>query len=167
MKLEFILLRILHIVGGTVWAGGAVYVAFILSPNLDRLGPDIRGSVMKAVSRATTSLLTGAGTITIFAGIALTLRMRQNFFTTWFNSEWGWAIFTGMVISIAAIGLGGIVGANVKRLAKLSSEIEGRSPSNEEMTNMSAMSKRISYISKISAVLVIIALITMASARYL
>ena len=122
---------------------------------------------MKAVSRATTSLLTGAGTITIFAGIALTLRMRQNFFTTWFNSEWGWAIFTGMVISIAAIGLGGIVGANVKRLAKLSSEIEGRSPSNEEMTNMSAMSKRISYISKISAVLVIIALITMASARYL
>lgn len=167
MNLEFILLRILHIVGGTVWAGGAVYVAFILSPNLDRLGPDIRGSVMKAVSRATTSLLTGAGTITIFAGIALTLRMRQNFFTTWFNSEWGWAIFTGMVISIAAIGLGGIVGANVKRLAKLSSEIEGRSPSNEEMTNMSAMSKRISYISKISAVLVIIALITMASARYL
>jgi len=122
---------------------------------------------MKAVSRATTSLLTGAGTITIFAGIALTLRMRQNFFTTWFNSEWGWAIFTGMVISIAAIGLGGIVGANVKRLAKLSSEIEGRSPSNEEMKNMSAMSKRISYISKISAVLVIIALITMASARYL
>ena len=167
MNLEFILLRILHIVGGTVWAGGAVYVAFILSPNLDRLGPDIRGSVMKAVSRATTSLLTGAGTITIFAGIALTLRMRQNFFPTWFNSEWGWAIFTGMVISIAAIGLGGIVGANVKRLAKLSSEIEGRSPSNEEMTNMSAMSKRISYISKISAVLVIIALITMASARYL
>jgi len=167
LNLEFILLRILHIVGGTVWAGGAVYVAFILSPNLDRLGPDIRGSVMKAVSRATTSLLTGAGTITIFAGIALTLRMRQNFFTTWFNSEWGWAIFTGMVISIAAIGLGGIVGANVKRLAKLSSEIEGRSPSNEEMTNMSAMSKRISYISKISAVLVIIALITMASARYL
>ena len=72
-----------------------------------------------------------------------------------------------MVISIAAIGLGGIVGANVKRLAKLSSEIEGRSPSNEEMTTMAAMSKKISYISKISAVLVIIALITMASARYL
>ena len=167
MNLEFVLLRILHIVGGTVWAGGAVYVAFILSPNLDRLGPDIRGSVMKAVSRSTTSLLTGAGTITIFAGIALTLRMRQNFFTTWFNSEWGWAIFTGMVISIAAIGLGGIVGATVKRLVKLSSEIEGRSPSNEEMTTMAAMSKKISYISKISAVLVIIALITMASARYL
>tara|TARA_Y100000590_G_scaffold414909_1_gene512193 strand:+ start:3321 stop:3689 length:369 start_codon:yes stop_codon:yes gene_type:complete len=122
---------------------------------------------MKAVSRATTSFLTGAGTITIFAGIALTLRMRQNFFTTWFNSEWGWAIFIGMVISIAAIGLGGIVGTNVKRLAKLSSEIEGRSPSNEEITNMAAMSEKISYISKISAVLVIIALITMASARYL
>ena len=150
MNLEFILLRILHIVGGTVWAGGAVYVAFILSPHLDRLGPDIRGSVMKAVSKATTSLLTAAGTITIFAGVALTLRMRQNFFTTWFNSEWGWAIFTGMVISIVAIVLGGIVGATVKRLAKLSSETEGRSPSNEEMTNMSAMSKRISYISKIA-----------------
>jgi len=167
LNLEFILLRILHIVGGTVWAGGAVYVAFILSPHLDRLGPDIQGSVMKAVSKASTSILTGAGTITIFAGIALTLRMRQNFFTTWFNSEWGWAIFTGMVISIVAIGLGGMVGATVKRLTTLSSEIEGRHPSNEDTSNMAAMSKKIRYISKISAVLVIIALITMASARYL
>jgi len=167
LNLEFVLLRILHIVGGTVWAGGAVYVAFILSPNLDKLRPDIRGPVMKAVSKTTTSVLTGAGTITIFAGIALTLRIRQNFFTTWFNSEWGWAIFIGMVISIVAIGLGGIVGATVKRLATLNSEIEGRPPSSEETTNMAAMSRKISYISRISAILVIIALISMASARYL
>lgn len=40
-----VVLRIVHIVAGMFWAGSALFLAFILVPRLQSLGPEIQRSV--------------------------------------------------------------------------------------------------------------------------
>ena len=55
---DLIFFRILHIVFGMVWAGGAVYMTFVLVPKLEGLGPAIQRPVMAAISNVTAAVLT-------------------------------------------------------------------------------------------------------------
>ena len=76
MTVEFIILRIIHIVFGTIWVGGAIYLSFILVPRLEKLGREIQGPVMGAISNITALVLTTSGAITILAGTYMGLRLR-------------------------------------------------------------------------------------------
>ena len=66
MNEELVVLRIVHILAGVVWAGSAIFLAFILEPRLRTLGPEIQGRVMAALAGFVVAILafaSGLGTM--------------------------------------------------------------------------------------------------------
>ncbi len=166
MNYEFVILRLLHIVFGVFWAGSAIFFALILQPRLMRLGPAIQGPVMGALVPVMSRVLIGSAVITIAAGITLGLRLRWGHLDTWFDTGWGWAILIGFVTSIGAISAGLTLSVLAHRMIALGQAIQGRAPTPEEGAEMQRLSVRLPRLGRSVAVMVIIAIGTMASARF-
>lgn len=163
---ELILLRIVHIVAGSFWVGSAVFLSFILEPQVRALGPAIHRPVMATIGRVSGPVMMGAGLITIVAGITLAFRVRP--VDTWFieGDGWGWAIGLGFVVSIAAMGFGGMTATTVKKMAEAGESMGDGPPTPEQMAEMQRLGGRLVRLSRIATVLVVIAVASMASARF-
>ncbi len=164
MNYEIFILRLVHIVFGVFWAGSAIYFALILQPRLMRLGPAVSGPVMAALLPVQSPALIGSGFITIVAGMTLAIRVRP--MDTWFNTGWGWAILIGFVASIGAISMGITLTVLAHRMVALGKAIQGREPTPEEASEVQRLSVRLPRLGRSIAVLVILAIGTMASARF-
>jgi uncharacterized membrane protein len=75
-NLLLVLINWIHIVGVVVWGGGAIFLTFILTPNLSRLPPKDAGALSMEVSKQFTKI----GWLSIIV-IGLTGLLRM-FFTT-------------------------------------------------------------------------------------
>ena len=166
MDIEFVVVRLLHIVSGALWVGAAVFLAFVLGPRVAALGPAVEGPVMGAIGRATGPVMGAAGAITILAGVYMALRLRWGSLDRWFDTGWGWARALGFVVSIAAMALGGATDAAVSKIAGISEGMAGRPPSPEEAAEMQRLSAQVRTLGRVAAVLVVIAVGSMASARF-
>lgn len=161
MNTELIVLRIIHILSGVFWVGAAVYLTLVLEPKLRRLGNDVEHDVLQAVSKLNSLWITLSAVITMLAGFVLISRTPGRSFEQLFTNGWGWAIGIGLIASVCAFFLSGWVGANTAKLRRgLSGESAGNQPS------LDAVRGRIAVGSRVNAVLVIIAVGTMAAARY-
>ncbi len=159
-----VVLRIVHIVAGVFWAGSALFLAFILVPRLAALGPEVQRSVMGALTPVMGPALTVAAVLTIGAGSWMALKLRD--LDKWFDDGWGWAIFIGFVVSVAAFILGAISGMTAARLSRAGAAMEGP-PSPEQMAEMQGMARRLTVLGRATAILVLIAVGSMASARWI
>ncbi|MEX0761867.1 MAG: hypothetical protein WD208_06330 [Dehalococcoidia bacterium] len=166
MNFEMVTIRIIHIVTGTFWVGASVYIAFILTPQLNTLGIGVQGPVMRQISRITGLWLTAAAFITIVFGFFLTFRIYSGSLDDFFNTGWGWAIAIGAVTSISAFLLEGRNGVTAARMRRLYESFEGEEPTAEQSRQLDGYKARIGLLSKIDAVLVIIAVGSMAAARF-
>ncbi len=162
-----VLLRILHIVSGVFWVGTLFFMEIILEPRLRALGPTMQNPVMGALMPVLMPVNIVNATITILSGVAMTLIMRGSALGTFLATGWGWAILLGFVTTIAAavVGFGFVVPAGL-RLGKLGQSIQGRPPSPDEAQQMGQLSARIRTLTRIIFVLLIIAVGTMAAARF-
>ena len=86
MDIEFVILRLVHIVSGAFWVGAAVFLAFVFEPRIRALGPAIQGPVMGAVGKVAGPIMGGAGAITIIAGVYMALRLRWGSLDDWFDT---------------------------------------------------------------------------------
>jgi hypothetical protein len=163
---EFIL-RILHIVFGVFWAGSAIFLAAILEPRLRALGPAVQGPVMRALIPVMVPAILFSATITIAAGITLALRLRWDHLDTFLDTGWGWAILIGFVASVVAYIVGMMISAAGRRMAALGASIEGRPPTPEEGGQLQHLSSRLTLYGRSNAVLAVIAVGSMASARFI
>lgn len=166
MNYEMVTLRLLHIVFGVFWAGSAIFFAFILQPRLRSLGPDIQARVMGALIPVMGPALIGSAVITIAAGMTLALRLRWGRLDTFLDHPWGWAILIGFVVSIGAFTTGATTMVLASRMLRLGSAIRERTPTPEEAAWMQRVALRLPRLGRATAVMVIIALGTMASARF-
>ena len=162
---EFIILRIVHIVTGSFWVGSAVFLSFILEPQVRALGPAIHQSVMSTIGKIAGPVMMGAGTITVLAGITLAFRVRpvENWFVE--GDGWGWAIGLGFVVSIIAMGFGSMTAMTVKKMAAIGASMEGP-PTPDQIATMQQLGDRLVRFSRIATILVVIAVASMASARF-
>lgn len=100
--------------------------------------------------------------ITVFAGVALALRLRWGRLDAFFNTEWGYAILIGFIAAIVASVLGGVGGATSKRLVHLyESDTKGDAATLQKLDN------RLVMINRVYALFVLIAVVSMASARFI
>ena len=166
MDFEMVTLRLIHIVFGVLWAGSATFFAFILQPRLQKLGPTIMGPVMGAIAPITAKVLLTSAGITIAAGVTLALRLRWGNLDTFLSTGWGWAILIGFLASIGALSTGISTAVLSKRMISLGSEIAGRAPTPEEGAEMQRLAVRLPRMSRATAVMTLIAVGTMASARF-
>ena len=107
MTLIQILVLYIHIGAGIMWIGGLVYLRFILVPALTRAAPEVRGPLMVDIGPRTVRFIPRVAEITIAAGIVnLFLAGRVTRMSHFFTTQWGFAIFVGLVVALIIYVLG-------------------------------------------------------------
>ena len=166
MNAELIVLRILHVLPGVIWVGGASLMAWVIEPQLRAAGPQVQGPAMSSIAKKLTPVLVGSAALTILVGFALIMRTPGHEASDLFSTSWGWAIGLGMVLGIAAGGIGGTAGAELKKIEALGAQISG-APTPAQATAMAGHQGTLRRNSRIASILGLVAVALMVSARYL
>jgi uncharacterized membrane protein len=163
-------LRIIHVVAGVFWVGSAIFVAGILLPTLQAVGPSA-GPVMEhlvQVRRLPVRLMI-AMALVILSGIALYWKDSAGFQSVWMRSGPGTVFGLGALLGIA----GGVVGMATsapagRRLTALTTAIKARGtpPTPDELAEIQRLQARLRSAGVLVAVLLVLATAAMAVARY-
>lgn len=167
MDILAIALRIVHIVSGVFWVGGAALFFFYLEPTMNKLGPDAERFVDELINRRKAPIyFVTFSTLTVVAGIILYWRDFGGIST----SPMGLALGLGGVAAfIAWLGGNLLIPKTLGELTAIVGEIKGgpTPPSEATLGRMHAAQQRLRMIGLVDVVLLIFAVAAMASARYL
>jgi uncharacterized membrane protein len=171
MDVYMIILRVIHIFAGVVWAGWAFAMVGFIEPASQASGPE-GSKFMQALSGRTKIIQTMAVAplLVVVTGLLLYWRVSGRLSGAWILSGQGLALTIGsLAAGLAYVSGHAISRPAAKRIAELSSEIQsaGSPPSPEQMAAMSAQQKRLSKGGLIIAILLAISVIGMAAARFL
>ncbi len=98
-------------------------------------------------------------------GFALVSRTPGRGFGDLFTTSWGWAIGLGLVLGIAAGGIGGTAGTAMKKMEAIGAQITG-APTPAQAAQIEGLQGMLRRNSRIASILGLIAVALMASARY-
>lgn len=161
-------LRIVHIVGGILWVGGAALFFLYLEPTINKLGPDAEKFVDEMINRRKVPIyFAAASTLTVIAGVILYWRDFGGIETT---SPYGLALGIGGVAALIAwVGGNLLIPQTLGKVSAIVTEIKeaGGPPSDEQAGRLHAVQGRLRTIGLIDLVLLAVAVVGMASARYL
>lgn len=164
-------LRIVHIVAGVLWVGGAALFFFYIEPTLNALGPDAEKFMNELVNRRKVPLyFVAASTLVVVFGLILYWRDSNGLQGAWMTSPTGLAFgLGGLAALIAWLGGNLLIPRTIGRLVAVTSEMKaaGGPPSDELMARLHAVQERLRTIGMIDLILLGIAVVAMASARYL
>jgi hypothetical protein len=167
----FILLRLVHIIAGVLWAGGAALFFFFIEPTANELGPDSEKFMQRIiVQRRMPIYFLIVSVVTVLAGLVLYVIDWTRFGAAWFGSAFGVALTVGGLAALVAAVLGSVaIKPNVDRLAAIGAEIKaaGGPPSEMQLAELQQVQHRLRQIGLIDLVLLAVAVVTMAAARYL
>lgn len=161
-------LRLLHIVGGSVWVGAAVIMAFFLLPTARKGGPEgarFVGQVMQRMGPGFGIMML----LTVVPGFIMYWRISGGFDRAWMGSPTGKALGAGAVASLLAIIVGMMInGPTRSRIVALRKTLEtqGRAPTATETTQLAHWQLRIERGARAAAALLVVAACAMAIARY-
>lgn len=169
--MEIIILRLVHVVGGILWVGSAVFNGLFLVPALRQLGP-VAGQVMAGLrARHMFVFLPVVALLTILSGVRLMAIVSGGFDAAWFNSRPGSAYAWSALIAIVTFIIGITVTRPLgNRMSSLGAEL---AQAKDEATRaalgaqMAATQKRLGVIGNVLTVLLLLAAAGMAVARYL
>lgn len=165
-----IVLRLLHIISGILWAGGAALFFFYVEPTINKLGPDAEKFVDEVINRRKAPIYFAAmSTLAVLGGVLMYWRDSAGLSNDWMTSATGLVFGFGGLCAIAA-WLGGnlFITPAVKAVAAIGGEMKaaGGPPSAELIGRMHAAQERLRRIGLVDLVLIFAAMAAMASARY-
>ncbi len=163
------LLRELHIVASTFWAGAVFFMISFILPAVRKAGPDGKG-FMKALMGGTKVLvaLPMAGLATIASGFALFMKDMGGMGPEWAMSRTGMAYGIGAVTGIIALVIGAMVSRPASlRLVAMGDEIAavGGTASPTQVAEMQALQGTMARALRTVAWLLTVALVAMVAAR--
>jgi uncharacterized membrane protein len=168
----YLVFRFFHIVAGVLWVGSAfLFVAFI-GPSAAEVGPAAGPLLTAAVKkRRAVKVITVLGGINVLAGWILWLKNMSVYGSVgdWVTSRFGLVITIGGVLATISAFVGAMgVGLNVERLIDVGNEIaaSGGPPSAEQQGRIDQLSSSVEQHGKTDLVLLLLAVISMATARY-
>lgn len=160
------LLRIIHIVGGVIWVGGTLTMAFFIGPTIGatgEAGQKFVGHLMNNLKFS--NRMSAAAGLTILAGLILYgLDARAG--SAWVRSSFGIGLSIGAGFALIGFVFGIMIGRTTKAMAQLGAQMQGK-PSAGQLTQMQSIRKQQATYSNISAAALILSVIFMAIARYL
>lgn len=167
-----LLLRILHIASGIFWVGAAFAFFLFVGPSAKAIGPDGQGAFLHQVGRVRRfpKAILGAGIITVLAGATLYWRDSGGLSADWIATGTGIGFSIGAVAGIASLALGlTTIEPTINRLLDMGVTLrtEGRPPTAEEGATLVTLDQRLTRVGQIDLVLLSIAVLMMATARYL
>lgn len=166
-----IILRILHILAGVFWVGAAMLFFFFVQPTAKALGPQA-GPFMGHLTekrKMPTAIIAASG-LTVVAGVLLYWEVSGGFSAAWVTSGMGIGFTVGAVAAIIAFAVGlVVVKPTVTRVGALTAEVQasGGPPSEAQASELQRLGGRLSTVGMANMALLTVAVVAMATARYL
>ena len=164
------LLRFVHVVAGILWGGAAVSYLFFVKPSVKAIGatgPQFMQNLMER--RKYPIFMMSTSLLTILAGGVLFWFSSGGFNPAWMASGPGIGFTIGSVASLVGFLAGGIgVGPTSQKMAALGGQIaaSGKGPTPGQIAQMEALEKRLNLAEQLDFIMLVIAMLTMATARY-
>jgi uncharacterized membrane protein len=160
------LLRIIHIVAGVFWVGGALIMAFFVAPTMGATGESGQRFVGHMMNNLKFSnRMASAAGLAILAGLIL-FGLDSRAGAAWVRSNFATGLGIGAGFALIGFISGMMISRNMKAMAQLGAQMQGK-PSSEQLTKMQTIQKRQTTYSYINVGALILAVIFMAIARYL
>jgi uncharacterized membrane protein len=158
------LLRAVHIFFGVFWIGGVLLVTLFLLPASRAAGPAGQQFLQEIMLRRKLPRhLVGSGMVTILAGIGLYARNMSLTHGAWARSPMGVGMSIGAIAAILGITIGITVNAPAAKRIALAGAPGGTPLGDAER---SALMRRLQVATMVNLALLVIAVLTMATARY-
>src|SRR5580765_2802503 len=110
MGILFLVLRVVHVLGGILWAGGAIVMSAFILPSVRATQPGSGGFMQHLAGPAGfPKIMSIAGLLTVLAGIGMFVTVSGHFDPIWMRSRHGIALSIGAGIAILAMLEGLIV----------------------------------------------------------
>src|SRR5688572_25289094 len=152
------LLRIVHILGGIFWVGGALIMAFFVAPAVGataEAGQKVVGYLMGNLKFS--SRISAAAGMTILAGFILYWIDSEGFTSAWMTSGAGRGFGIGAAFALVGFVFGILVGRTTKSMAQLGAQLSQQGkPSTEQMQQMGALRKQQVTYANVNVVLLIL-----------
>ncbi|MDH4113137.1 MAG: hypothetical protein OEV60_10750 [Actinomycetota bacterium] len=165
-------LRIIHIVTGVIWVGSLFVVVFFVQPSASKLGAAGGPFMSELRRRRFVDVVFIDAVFTVVAGAFLYWHdwHADPGFADWIGSSFGAWLTAGALLAISGL----IVAASVTRptigrLVSLGKQVaeSGGTPPPEKAAQIGALQHRLVVAERVSFSLVLLAVVAMASARYL
>ncbi len=141
--MEFAALRAIHLLGGLVWAGFAIFLGAYLLPAFKEAGPGAAGPVMAAVMKRRFVLVMNlAGFASVLSGIRLYMLV---FSSAWLTTPGGLCLTAGAVLGLGGMVIGSVVSRPTSvKIAALQAAIaaQGGKPTPEQVAEMPKLSAK-------------------------
>lgn len=167
MVILFSVLRLLHIIAGIFWAGGAILMNLIIGPAVGATGDAGKQFIGHLVGKtAFSKYMLISGVTTVAAGTIL-YGIDSNWFSSgWMMSPTGIGFGIGATAGILALVFGFMVGSTNGKLAALGMQIQGK-PTDEQLATLGTLRKRQVLVTNGNTISILISIVLMASARLL
>lgn len=163
-----IVLRLAHIVSGTLWVGAAIFIALFLEPTVRAAGAE-GGRFMARLTSETPlpKYMSIASLLTVLTGVVL-YGLDSGFGLTWLSSREGLIFTFGSVAGLVAYVTGQfVISPTVQRIGALGQEmgLAGGPPSNVQISEMSTLEARAARSGMFELTMMLISVGGMAGAR--
>jgi uncharacterized membrane protein len=170
MDILLIVLRLLHIVLGVLWAGWAFALALFVEPAVRAAGP-VGGAFMQTIATKTrlVTTMTIAPVIIIVSGTWLLWRQSDGFSSDLVTTGYGIAMTIGGLAGYAAFILGAaMIRPASMRLGAIARAMQtaGAPPSTEVTNEIAQLQRRIRIGGRLAAAILGLCVSCMAIARY-
>jgi uncharacterized membrane protein len=167
-----VLLRIVHIATGVIWVGSLFVVVVFVQPSAATLGPAGAPFMSELRRRRFIDVVFIDAVLTVVAGSFLYWHDWHTYpsFGDWIGSRFGASLTVGALLAISGLGVAAFVTRpTIVRLVSLGKQgaESGGAPTPETATRIGALQGRLVVAERVSFSLVLLAVVAMASARYL
>lgn len=167
MDLPLVITRLVHIISGTFWVGAAIYLAVLLEPSIRASSAELERQLLSRTSRLNSLWITSSAVVTIALGFALISMTPGRSMSELGDGGWGTMILVGLLASLAAFFISGFAGmatAKLRRAVESASASASATPGSERQ--LANFRRRLSLLGYLNAILVVVAVGSMAIARF-
>ncbi len=166
-----IVFRIVHVGSAMIWFGGAIIGAFFLAPTAAALGNAGQPFMDHLMRRRRMGVLFPiVGALTVLAGAGLYWRVSGGLQWAWITSPTGLAFTIGAIAAILSFVLGFVlVAPSVALQTAVANELasSGGEPNAEQRARLRRADGLMRLATRVDLPLILVAALTMATARYL
>lgn len=170
MTTELLILRLVHVLGGTFWVGSTLLTTFFLIPAIGTLGPT-GGQVFAAVQRRRLpAFMLGAGLLTVGSGLRLMWITSGGFSHAYYATAAGRGFAAAGTSAILAFLVGALVSRPAAmRAAKLGATMASATAERRAQlaAEVAVLRRRSAVAGTVAAGLLVLAAAGMSVARYL
>jgi uncharacterized membrane protein len=165
-----IVLRIVHILLGVFWAGGAFFAAMFLVPSVRAAGP-AGGPVMRELMEVRKFPIYAMvfGLLTVISGLWMYFHDNSVSGGSFAKSPAGMTYGVGAITAILTLVVGATIMAPTSgKMAKLMGQIaaQGGPPTAEQQESIKHLQQRLGLGTRIASILLLVTVVSMAIGRY-